>query len=73
MHTPQSTLHRLFISHPATVNESYFGHMRFALSFAGWLAVAAGAALIHAIVPALCETTASTILKRLCRKMETRH
>lgn len=63
----------LFLDHPATVNETYFGHMRFALSFAGWLAVAAGAALVHAVVPALCETTASRILKRLCTKMDSRH
>ena len=71
-HSP-STLHRLFVSHPASVDESYFEHMRFALSFAGWLTVAAGAALIHAVIPALCETTASTILKRLTYKMEHRH
>jgi len=69
MHHSQSTLHRVFISHPESVNESYFGHMRFALSFAGLLAVAAVAALIHAVIPALCETTASQIIKRLHHRM----
>jgi hypothetical protein len=33
--------------------------MRFAVTFSGRLAKAAGAALLHAFVPALCETTAS--------------
>ena len=63
----------LFRDHPATVNETYFGHMRFAFGFAFWLGVAAGAALVHAFVPALCETTASRILKRLHARIESRH
>ena len=63
----------LFLDHPATVNETYFGHMRFAFGFAFWLGVAAGAAVVHAVVPALCETTASRILKRLNDRMESRH
>lgn len=63
----------LFLDHPATVNETYFGHMRFAFGFAFWLGVAASAAVVHALIPALCETTASRILKRLHARMETRH
>jgi len=63
----------LFLDHPATVNESYFGHMRFAFGFAFWLGVAAGAALVHAFIPALCETTASRILRRLHARIEARH
>jgi hypothetical protein len=39
--------------------------MGFALRFAFWLTVAAGAALVHAVVPAACETTASRIVARL--------
>lgn len=64
---------RLFTVHPATVNETYFGHMRFALGFAFWLTVAAGAALLHALIPACCETTASRILTRLTDRMVARH
>jgi hypothetical protein len=64
---------RLFTDHPATVNETYFGHMKFAFGFAFWLSVAAVAALIHAIIPALCETTASRILMRLHGRMTARH
>ena len=63
----------VFLDHPATVNETYLGHMRFALGFCFWMTVAAGAALIHAFIPALCETTASRILKRLYGRIENRH
>ena len=63
----------LFLDHPASVNESYFAHMRFAFDFAFWLGVASLAALVHAIIPALCETTASRILKRLHAKIMARH
>jgi len=69
----QSRLAQLFLAHPASVNETYFQHMRFALGFAGALALAAGAALVHAIVPALCETTASRIVKRLHARLSARH
>ena len=64
---------KLFIDHPASVNESYLQHLWFALNFAFWLAVAAGAALIHALVPAMCETTASRILTRLHNRIQSRH
>lgn len=63
----------LFTDHPASVDETYFGHMRFAFGFAFWLGVAAVAALAHALVPAVCETTASRILKRLHARIESRH
>jgi hypothetical protein len=69
----KNTLAALFLDHPATVDETYFQHMRFAFSFAFWLGTAALAALVHAIVPALCETTASRILKRLHARIESRH
>jgi hypothetical protein len=41
------------------VGEGYFEHMLFAFRFSGRLFKAAGAALVHGLVPALCETTAS--------------
>lgn len=68
-----SFLHKVFIKHPETVDETYFEHMRFAAGFAFWLAVAAGAALIHAVIPAMCETSASRIIRRMHAKMESRH
>jgi uncharacterized membrane protein len=69
----KNPLATLFLDHPATVDETYFQHMRFAFSFAFWLGTAALAALVHAIVPAMCETTASRILKRLHARIESRH
>ena len=52
-------MQRLFFAHPHKVGEGYFEHMRFAFTFSGRLFKAAGAALLHAFVPALCQTTAS--------------
>lgn len=71
--TRRSLIGALFTDHPASVNETYFGHMRFAFGFAFWLAVAALAALAHAIIPALCETTASRILTQLSGRIAKRH
>jgi hypothetical protein len=68
-----SLLTQVFLAHPASVNETYFQHMRFAFGFAGTLALAAGAALVHAFIPALCETTASRIIKRLHARLSARH
>ena len=63
----------IFVDHPASVDETYLQHMRFALTFSFWLATAAGAALLHALVPAVCETTAGRIVRRLNAKIEARH
>jgi hypothetical protein len=59
---------RIFLDHPASVDETYLQHMGFALRFAFWLFVAAGAALIHAVIPAACEKTASKITARLYQR-----
>lgn len=72
--TPQKGIFAaLFTDHPASVDETYLEHMRFAFGFSFWLAVAAGAAMLHAIVPAMCETTASRILRRLQDRIDARH
>lgn len=71
--TRTSLIDRWFLAHPATVDETYFQHMRFALGFCFWLSVAAGAALIHAVIPAMCETTAGRILGKLTARMAARH
>jgi|UniRef100_UPI004047F7B1 hypothetical protein len=63
----------LFTDHPATVNETFLQHMRFAFGFSFWLGVASLAALVHAFIPALCETTASRILTRLHARIQARH
>ncbi|MBU2994157.1 DUF6356 family protein [Octadecabacter sp. 1_MG-2023] len=66
-------LDRWFLAHPATVDETYLQHMRFALGFSFWLIVAGLAALTHALLPAVCETTASRILAKLTARMAARH
>jgi len=53
---------RLFTHHPEAVGESYFEHMAFALRFGSRLLRANLAAYAHALVPAVCETTASTAI-----------
>ena len=68
-----STFEKLFVAHPASVDESYAQHLRFAMGFAFWLSIAAVAALVHAVVPALCETTASRIVKRLSDRIGNRN
>lgn len=50
---------RAFTEHPASVDETYLEHARFALGFAGRLFLASLAALVHAVLPFLFETTAS--------------
>ncbi|MEM8618160.1 MAG: DUF6356 family protein [Actinomycetota bacterium] len=52
-----------FTEHPASVDETYGEHARVALGFAASLAAASVAAAVHAVVPSLCERTAS---RRIC-------
>lgn len=66
------TLKRLFTDHPAMVGETYSEHMRTALGFAGPLAKATLAALVHAFLPFLCTTTASATVKGLHARMTRR-
>ena len=60
-----ATLHRLFLSHPQAVEESYGEHFLFALGFAARLLGAGLAALVHAIIPCLFETTASRMIRQM--------
>lgn len=61
-----------FTAHPASVDETYGEHFRFALGFAGTLFLAAGAALIHALLPFCFEKTASRIIARLYARTHNR-
>ena len=63
---------KLFTEHPASVDETYFGHMAFAAWFASRLFMAGGAALIHAILPFMFETTASRIVRELYERTANR-
>ncbi|WP_284735644.1 DUF6356 family protein [Dongia deserti] len=55
-------LDRVFLAHPHTVGETYLQHCAFALRIGARLLAAGSAALIHAVVPCLCQTTASRII-----------
>lgn len=70
--TDRGILARTFLEHPASVGESYFEHMRFALRFGGRLGMAAMAALVHALVPSLCKHTASRAVRDLVSFMDSR-
>jgi hypothetical protein len=50
---------KLFLEHPRSVDESYGEHALFAGGIGIRLIGAGLAALLHAVVPALCERTAS--------------
>ena len=57
--------YRIFLSHPHSVNEGYFQHLRFAIWVASKLVWAGIAAIIHAFIPAWHEKTASKIIIEL--------
>lgn len=65
-------IRQIFLEHPAKVDETYGEHFLFALRFSGALFVAAGAALIHALIPCLCEKTASTKVAALYARTHNR-
>ncbi len=63
---------RQFVDHPASVGETYFGHMKFAGWFASKLLLAGGAALVHAVIPPLFEHTAGNQVRALFHTIEDR-
>lgn len=60
-------------THPASVNETYWQHMWFAMSMSFRLFKAGAAALLHAFLPACCETTASREITAMHNKISHRH
>lgn len=64
-------MRRAFTEHPASVGETYGEHMRVSLGFARTLAVAAGAALVHAVVPSMCTKSASTRIRAMHETIST--
>lgn len=65
-------IQRIFLAHPATVDETFLQHMAFALRFAFKLFVAAFAALVHAFIPCLFEKTASRMIAELYARTHNR-
>ena len=68
----KNLLHKALLDHPRSVDESYFQHMKFALAFSAGLFLAAFAAMVHALVPGLCERTASRKIEELHHRMHNR-
>ncbi len=65
-------LQKLFLAHPKAIGESYFEHQRMALTVCFALLGAALAALVHALIPALCERTASRTILALHQRIAAR-
>lgn len=64
-------IRRLFLDHPATVNESYWQHMGQAAGF-GWAMLRGSlACFVHALVPGLCVCTGSRTIVQLHQRMVT--
>ncbi len=64
---------KLFTDHPSSVDETYLQHAAFAGRFAITLLAAAGAAFVHALIPAFFEKTASRMVNELHHRMHNRH
>lgn len=67
-----SRIKTAFTAHPASVDETYGQHFLFALKFSAQLFAAAGAALVHALLPFLFEKTASRAVARLYARTHNR-
>jgi Family of unknown function (DUF6356) len=62
----------LFLSHPDSLNESYFQHFSHAMGYSARLFGAAFCAFTHAVFPFLFEKTASTAVKTMYGEMTSR-
>ncbi len=60
---------RLFTEHPASVDETYFEHLRAASSFSIRMFVASLACLVHALLPFLFVRTGSAAIETLYDRM----
>ena len=61
-----------FTAHPARVNETYAEHAQFAFAMAFRLFTAGAAALVHAVLPFLFQSTASRMIREMAACMEAR-
>ena len=62
-------IRRLFLDHPASVDETYGEHFRVAAGFGAAMLLGGLGALLHAFVPAVCKRTGSSTVKRLHAKL----
>ncbi len=62
-----------FTRHPEALGETFGVHFVHALSYSGRLFLAAGAALVHALLPFMFEKTASNAIKAMYAEMASRN
>jgi Family of unknown function (DUF6356) len=67
-----NSLKEMFTDHPHAVGESYGEHFGVAMSYSGRLFAASCAAFVHALLPFLCVTTASSAIKSMYANMTRR-
>jgi len=67
-----ATMKSLFLTHPRSVDESYFEHMAFAGKFSGKLFLAGLCALVHAVLPFMFERTASGMIAEMYARTHNR-
>jgi len=67
-----STVRRAFVEHPASVDETYFEHARFASGFSVRLLLAGCAAMVHAVHPFMFEKTASRMIAQMYERTHNR-
>jgi hypothetical protein len=70
--TSAGLIDRLFLAHPRSAGQGYFEHMRFAWSFGATLAVGTVAALLHGLLPFLCQTAAGDRVRMLYARLADR-
>ena len=58
-------IRRLFLDHPQSVGESYTEHFGVAAGFGAAMVIGGLGALLHAVLPSVCKTTASDTINRL--------
>ncbi len=63
---------KVFLDHPRSVDESYVEHAIFAGRFSMKLFAAAFCALVHAVIPAAFEKTASRMIAEMYAKTHNR-
>ncbi|SHK83437.1 hypothetical protein SAMN05444414_101449 [Roseovarius marisflavi] len=63
---------KVFLDHPKSVDETYLEHARFAGTFSLKLFGAGFAALVHALVPAMFDKTASRMIAEMYAKTHNR-
>lgn len=63
---------RAFSEHPASIGETYFGHLLQASLFGFRMLLAGIACILHGLLPFLFETTGSDAMKALNEEMTAR-